>query len=281
MTGRLPHHLTNPNPKVYLNDNYITLDFETTNSLKGSALCPQNRIVLSVWDYRGNLVHDFSGEYNLDHLVKLCYDADFIVAHNAKFELQWLARCGLDLSRVIVWDTMIAEHVIGGNKYYPNQLSLDAIVKRRGIGGKMGIVSKWIKNGICPSEIPKSLLLKYCVSDVRLTLTLFRQQLKEIQESSLLPVLYTRCLLTPVLADIESNGMRLDVTRVTQLYEEKENEFTRLDEQLDALTSGINVNSPKQLAEFSIHRLGDRGTPKIWRAYPHAYGVTKNRRRNH
>jgi hypothetical protein len=173
---RLPDHILNPDPEIYRSKNYVTIDFETTIIGKGLPLYPDNRIVLAAWELgadhprvsrvqkgrsseeRGHrMFHRFDGEFGHNQLVRDIEAADFIIAHNAKFELGWLARCGLDLTKVIVWDTMLAEYVIGGNRWQWTKVSLQSCAKRH-FGedeGKVDVISALIKAGVCCSEIPQ------------------------------------------------------------------------------------------------------------------------------
>lgn len=257
--GGLPQFLIDLDPDIYRSKNYVVLDFETTNKDKGSALHDDNRIVLACWlTVRGekrSLHSRFASEFDLGELVRHCESADFLVAHNAKFELQWLERCGYDIGSRPVYDTMLAEYVLGGNRYNMAQLSLDKIAQRRKIEGKVGVVSALIKAGVPVEDIPAEWLEKYCKQDVLLTHTLYVQTLEELLDSERLPVLYTRCLLTPVLADIEKNGMQLDSTKVLPLLEEKEKEYEFLQRKLTREAGGINLNSPVQLGEFLYETL--------------------------
>jgi DNA polymerase III epsilon subunit-like protein len=98
--------LDNPSTDVYSSE-YIVLDFETTNEDKGSALNPDNSIVLSAWSTGNNVNHKFGTEYELNELVQMCEER-LLIAHNAKFELQWLKRAGCELTSVVVWDTYVA-----------------------------------------------------------------------------------------------------------------------------------------------------------------------------
>lgn len=254
---KLPEFLTNPNPNIFRDGTWVVLDFETTNQNKGAAADPSNKIVFAHWiTSAGKRRSVFAGEFELQELVDDINAADFLIAHNAKFELQWLHRCGLDLHSVLVYDTMLAEYVIGGNRWQFGQLSLDAIAQRRWRRGKGSLVSKLIKAGVSPDLMPQSWVSKYCELDVSLTLDLYRVQLADMQGTKLLPIVYSRCLLTPVLADIEHNGMVLDADAVNAAYRKASAELERLTGELDAITGGINFNSGKQLAEFLYDTLG-------------------------
>lgn len=184
---------------------------------------------------------------------------DFLVAHNAKFELQWLARMGVDIAKLLVYDTMLGEWVIAGNRQLPK--SLDATAKRYGVGEKEHTVAKLISLGVNPLNIPAEWLGTYCEQDVRITDAIFLKQREELKERKQLHLQYTRCLLTPVLADIEANGVTLDKEAVYDEYERVRNEYRATTQRLDELAeqaglSGINWRSRKQVAELLYDKLG-------------------------
>lgn len=253
----LPWHVAYPCPELYEIGKPLFLDFETTNLDKGSALNPHNRIVCAAWQlgWDGKLCLKRGSEYDQTELVQAVKDCDFIVAHNAKFELQWLARCGVDLHDVVVYDTMIAEYVIGGNRWMLQHLGLGKTLERHKLPGKENVVGKMIKAGICPSEIPEEWLHRYVLQDVRVLPLLMKSQLTTFGGTRLLPVVYNRCLLTPVLADMETVGMRLDTNLVRNKYREALAEYERLERQANVLTGGINLGSRPQLAKYLYETL--------------------------
>jgi len=252
----LPWFLTNPDPNIYLSNNYLVLDFETTNKDKGDPLNRDNNIVLACWKWglHGEVHSRWGNEYELLELVQACEKADFILAQNAKFELGWLQRCGLDISKVLCYDTMLGAYVQDGNRRKPRDL--DSLAGRYSIRPKDSFVKILINASICPSEIPRGLLKKYCISDVLITEQVFLRQREELSQNNLLPVVYTRCLFTPVLADIEKNGLQLDEERVNVEYSKDAKRYKELEAELFELTGGINPNSPGQVAEFLYDRLG-------------------------
>lgn len=253
----LPSFLTDPDPYVYVNGKHVTLDFETTNLRKGSALDENNRLLLAVWkcSWKEGLRVVHGSEFDMQLLLDDIAEADFIVAHNAKFELQWLDRCGLELHDVLVFDTMLAGYVLGGNRKKMQHLSLDRMAAERLGEKKTEVVSKLIKSGAPVEDIPVSWLEKYCRMDVELTHRLYVSLIEELFNEELLPVMYTRCLLTPALADIEKNGMYLDSEKVLPMLEEKEREFDELAEQLSRMTGGVNLASPKQFGVYLYETL--------------------------
>lgn len=263
MHESLPQFVTHPNPRGYLGGNYVVVDFETTNHEHGSALDGRNSLLLACWrvgrDHREsqpgtNAYSKWGDEFHQSELVAAIASADFFVAHHAKFELQWFKRIGVDLRKVLPYDTMIGEKVLAGNRKF--LLGLDATAGRRGLGSKEAWVSLCIKAGVCPSHIPARALESYCRQDVALTERVFLQQRGDLAERDLLAVHYCRNLVTPVLADIEFNGMMLDKERVSETFEDYSRRYASLESEFSALTGGINVKSHKQLAEHIYGKLG-------------------------
>ena len=254
--SKLPDWLANPDPEVYHSPNYLALDFETTNIEKGSALNPDNRIVLSCWQNTSGMHYSWGGEMEQQELVKACNEADFLIAHNAKFELQWLDRCGFDIGSKPVWCTMVGEWVLAGNRSWGILASLDDCLERRGLPTKVDLVKQMIRSGVCPSEIPESLLLKYCKDDTRLGYVLYRYQLHEMRNTKLVPVVFTRCMVTAPLADIETNGLHLDAERVEKEYDRTLAELNEVLDELSVVAEGVNPQSPPQVAEFVYGELG-------------------------
>lgn len=255
----LPKHITNPNANIYLeSDNWIVVDLETTNIDKGDPLNEENSIVLAVWyDNNNKQTHvKWGNEYELSDLVDLCEQVDYIICHNTKFELGWLVRCGIDLTKVLPYCSMIAHWVIMGNRPAGKFASLNRVADYYQLGSKGDIVSKLIKSGVCPSEIPKHWLEEYCVQDVQLTLEVFLKQREELHELNLTHLVYTRNIFTPVLVDMERNGMHLDPERVKITKDKYYAEYRELTEELDQISEGINRGSNKQLAEFLYERMG-------------------------
>jgi DNA polymerase-1 len=251
-----PKFIASPDPGIFLSDNYLVLDFETTNREHGIALDPLNGLLLACWRRgrnhpnfgRGESRAVWGDEFAQGELTDDVGLSDFVVAHFTKFELQWLRRCGADLRRILPACTLIAEKVLWANR--PVELSLDATLGRRGIPGKHATVAAMIHSGVCPSEIPRGMLQAYCEWDVASTELVYLEQRKELEALNLLPVYFCRNIVTPVLADIEFNGMRLDRDRVEETHADYSQRYNALEEKFRGTTGGINFKSGKQIRQF-------------------------------
>lgn len=269
----LPPFLNNLDPYVYLGNNYVVLDFEidVQDGAYGHAAHRGNSLLLACWKlgkghpfYAGMYTKTqaaWADEFEQHDLEEAIAFADFVVAHNAKYELGWLKRCGLDLRKVLVFDTKLGEYVLMGNLAAgdefnsPRSISLDACCRRRGWRPKDPVVDIMMGHGINPASMPRPWLEGRCRQDVESTERLFLDQRVTLSATNRLPVLYTRCLLTPVLTEMEFEGMALDPERVEKAYWESQAEFKELQAEMDSMTGGINWRSSKQIGEFIYDKL--------------------------
>lgn len=254
---RLPAFVREPNRRRYESDNYVVIDFETTNLDYGSPYNPDNRLLLAVGiSGRGERKVSWGNEYEQGDFVQWLLTHEFIIAQNLKFEAGWLARMGLPLEKLLGYCTVIGEYVLDGNRQ--SKRDLDSLAKRYDAPVKESVVSTLIKAGVSPENIPKPWLEDYCVQDVLTTKDVFVAQRAKLMEYGLLPHVQTRCLLTPVLVDMEFIGMHLDPNRVKKMYQKVVKEYNDAKTRLEDFAGGINLNSPKQKAEYIYDRLGFR-----------------------
>lgn len=259
LMAKLPEWLQHPRPAIYESNNYTVVDFETTTLDKGSPHNPQNQLLCASWingpDHpRPGEYHITGSEYEMGQLVSDIQDADYFVAHSAKFEAGWLERCGLPLREMLHACTQLAEKVIAGNRPFGNWAKLQDCCKRRGLKGK-DIMGELIRLGVDTLSIQPRWLAEYCTKDVRATEQLWLLQREEMCMDGLLPVFFTRNILTPVLYDIEKPGLCLDPERVHAVWAWHLQERNRLEKQFAELTDGVNPKSNPQKQELLYQRL--------------------------
>jgi DNA polymerase-1 len=71
-----------------------------------------------------------------------------------------------------------------------------------------------------------------------------------------MPVFFTRCIVTPVLALMEGRGVHLDPERVAAEHAAQTARLAELETELAVVTGGINLASRKQLGEVLYDKLG-------------------------
>jgi len=245
-------------PDIYHSQNYVVLDFETTSLDYGSAINNLNNLVLACWlQVRGNerrYKHSWGGEYSHPDLLGDIASADFLVAQNAKFELQWLKRMGVNLRRVLPADTFLAQWVLDGNLMLPRDL--DSLAAKYDAPPKHQQVADMIAAGVDVRDVPKEWLKQYCYGDVTTTHEVFLRQLEELERRDMMHIWHTRNLTCAVISDMEFTGMTLDKDRVREEYVTQMARREQLKRELDELCGGINLASPKQLAVLLYDTLG-------------------------
>lgn len=255
--------------ETFLSDNYVVLDFEiaVNDEGHGSPVNEVNHMLLACWKrgpghpafvpYASNVVYSqWGNEYEQSEVLDAIEQADFFIAHHAKYECGWLIRAGMHYEDMTCFCTLLGEYVrlgnraAGGEGMAPMSLSLDACTRRRGGRPKDPVVDLLIKNGISPERIPQQWLEQRCRQDVSTTEQLFLSLRRTLRASGRLPVLWTRCLITPNLAKIETEGMFVDGPRVEEAHAQYSARLVVLMEQMREMTGGINPRSSKQVAEF-------------------------------
>jgi len=239
----------------YMQGPYLVLDLETTTLDYGDANNVNNEIVAASWYRSGtDKVHyKYGNEYEqlglMTAVEKVLNDGGFIVAHNAKFEIKWLQRMGLDPARVLCYDTMLGEHVIRGNRMHM-KVNLNDTAQRYGCTAKAYYVDLWLKNGIDTKAMPEPLVRARVVKDVKDTTRSFLRQREVLFNRGQLEVQVTRCLFTPVLADMEMQGIFLNKPLVDKEYRQVLRQYTLAQSDWNNKYGEVNPRSVPQMAKL-------------------------------
>lgn len=177
------------------------------------------------------------------------------VGQNLKYDIKILKRYGIEIKGKL-FDTMIAHYLINPDmrhnmdvlsetylKYSPK--SIETLIGKKG------------KNQKSMRDVEVEQVKEYAVEDTDVTL-----QLKEVFEP-ILEQTNTRKLfdeieipLVPVLADMESEGVRLDVDYLKTLSSELALDIKTLEMRIyEAAGHSFNLASPKQLGEILFDKL--------------------------
>ncbi|MGE4345988.1 MAG: DNA polymerase I [Flavobacteriaceae bacterium] len=177
------------------------------------------------------------------------------VGQNLKYDIKILKRYGIEIKGKL-FDTMIAHYLINPDmrhnmdvlsetylKYSPK--SIETLIGKKG------------KNQKSMRDVEVEQVKEYAVEDTDVTL-----QLKEVFEP-ILEQTQTRKLfdeieipLVPVLADMESEGVRLDVDYLKTLSLELASDIKTIEMRIyEAAGHSFNLASPKQLGEILFDKL--------------------------
>ncbi len=173
---------------------------------------------------------------------------------NAKYDRLIFLRHGLELGGVII-DTLLADYLRDSNAKH----GLDVIAKRE-FGFTPTNFSDLVKRGQTFANVDIKQASLYCGMDVFLTRRLalrLRTQLKEMGNELITILEEIEQPLEPILAEMESTGIRIDIPYLKKLSGELSVKLNDLEEQAYKLAgSEFNLASPKQLGILLFETLG-------------------------
>jgi DNA polymerase I-like protein with 3'-5' exonuclease and polymerase domains len=165
----------------------LVIDTETTILNKGNPFDFRNRccyIGCFDGDTYNLLDLEYTDKLKKENLVQsnlLVSNHSLVVAFNAKFDLHWLRRYGIDFSHCDVWDCQLVEFILSHQTTpYP---SLDSVADHYGLGHKLNIVeTEYWSKGIDTPDVPRDILEEYLTQDLNLTYQIYLKQLEQVNE---------------------------------------------------------------------------------------------------
>ena len=179
------------------------------------------------------------------------------IGHNLKFDMAVLLWQGLEV-RGAIFDTMLAAYVIapearrGMDILARTVLGYEPIAIESLIGEKKkGVKQKTLR------EVPLDKVTEYATEDADITLQLaeaLRPKIKEMGQTRVFEDV--ECPLVSVLAQMEYEGIRMDVPVIEVLSEDLQDELAVIRGRIYELAGeAFNLNSPKQLGEILFDKL--------------------------
>ncbi len=192
-------------------------------------------------------------------LGPLLADPDFPwVAHHWNFDFKILAEAGMPAGSLAGGYTLLAAYLLNPDRSGSLRLK-DLVLTHLNI--KMTEISELIGQGddmVTMAGVTIEDTARYACQDADATLQLHGVLAPRVAEAGMEKVYREVELpLTPVLARMELEGVRLDREHFRRLSREAEGELSRLTEEIHALAGRpFRINSPKQLAEVLFEDLG-------------------------
>jgi DNA polymerase I-like protein with 3'-5' exonuclease and polymerase domains len=244
----------------------VSYDLETQTFNKGNAFDSRNKLCLaglfhaqdafSIGEGKGEEYEIYDIECTdtpyreqLDTLRSSLLSSDVIVIANAKFELAWSRKYGIDLYDKRIWDVLLC-HFILTNQSHPYP-SLNDVAEYYGLGTKLDKIAEYWAKGYQTNEIPYDELEEYLKRDLELTLQIYYKQKEELDRRPHLKSLVNVSMMdTLVLADMEYNGLFYDFDLSQERAKGLQEKITSLDEKLVNIydIAGINWNSNDHLS---------------------------------
>ena len=234
------------------------IDCETTIHNKGHPFDQRNKLcaVGTYGNADGAVLQIEHGENPYGENLRLLSDRvptwDLLVFFNAKFDLTWLWKYGIDLSVKKVWDTQLFEYLASNQAWiYPD---LETSCQRRGISTpKERDIEAYWDAGINTTEIPWELIEKRVRVDAHLTYRLYEEQLKEFNTwpQARKNLFRLHCADLMVLHEIERNGFYYGEEESKAEARKTSARILDLEGQIKAFAPvdvGVNLNSPQQVS---------------------------------
>lgn len=178
-----------------------------------------------------------------------------LVLQNFKYDYQ-IIKHNFDIELKLYADTMILSWLLNTNEKVGLDYQIDKHFRH-----KMISFSDVVKKGENFSNVEISKACEYAAEDALMTLKLFQKQLeifKEKNEEEILKLAFdVEFEFIYVLAEMENNGIKIDVNLLKE-YKEKSNKYiSELTSQIHQV-SGVefNINSTKQLGVVLFETLG-------------------------
>ena len=178
------------------------------------------------------------------------------IAHNAKYDYIVLARHGVTVTP-LTFDTMLAEFILDPSS---RNLGLKNLAQAR-LGEEMTHIEDLIGKGkkqISMAEVAVESVAQYAAADAEVTLRLLpilQTELKRVNGEKLLTEIDLP--LTPVLAEMEMEGVLLDLPFFKEMSNELAKRLAEIERQIFAMVGKtFNVNSTQQLSDVLFNTLG-------------------------
>lgn len=184
------------------------------------------------------------------------------IAHNLKYDLKVLLQYGIDVKGP-TFDTMIAHYLINPDMRHNMDVLAETYLGYQPqsiteLIGKKGPKQRSMR------EVPLDQQKEYAVEDADITFQLKTHFTKELQNSHLEKLFRDiEIPLVSVLADMEREGIRVDVDYLQKLSDEFGKEAQNLEERIyEQAGERFNLASPKQLGPILFDKLKLVDKPK-------------------
>lgn len=176
--------------------------------------------------------------------------------HNIKYDLEIIQKEGITLHG-IAFDTMVASYLLNPGS---RQHNLDSVVFAE-LGHEMipikALIGEKGKNQITMNQVPVEKVSYYSCEDADYTSRLVKPLARQLEEKVNLGLLEKiEVPLIPVLAEIETNGVKVDPKFLNNMSKNFAKEIQDIERKIYKLAGReFNISSPLQLKEILFEKL--------------------------
>lgn len=256
----------------------LVLDLETTverieGRIDNSPKNPNNRCVSAHYGWLGETtVNEVNTDIwyhsecivpsGIDRLKEFLSEADLIICHNAKFDIEWLQEMGFEIP-ALVFDTMIAEYLLAKGQNRTLNLKDSALRRKTESIKKSDLIDEMFKNGTGFEDMPLATVVEYAEADVKATGELYFSQqeiLDREHNQSLKKVIPFMNEMLMFLCEIEMNGVKIDMDALLEVEREFQTEKEKLEKRLQEIAEEemgdepVNFNSGAHMTKVIYSR---------------------------
>ena len=177
------------------------------------------------------------------------------IGQNLKYDIKVLFKYGIEVAAPI-YDTMVAHYLINPDMRHNMDTLSETYLNYQPVSIE-SLIGKKGKNQKSFESVPLDQQTEYAVEDADITYQLkqvFQPKLEEIKAEKLFNEV--EIPLIKVLADMEKEGITLDVPALAEISKELETDLAELEQKIYGFAEEeFNLNSPKQLGDILFNKM--------------------------
>jgi DNA polymerase-1 len=177
------------------------------------------------------------------------------IGQNIKYDLLILRRYGIEVSAPL-FDTMLAHYLVEPDKRHNMDILAEHYLHYKPVSIET-LIGRKGKNQLSMAEIPVEKVKEYAVEDADITLQLKEKLAPELQQRAVEKVFQeVEIPLIHVLADIETEGVKVDVAFLQDYSRQLATDSERIEHEIYELAGQkFNIGSPRQVGEILFEKL--------------------------
>jgi len=191
---------------------------------------------------------------------------------NLKYDISILKWYDVDVKGRL-FDTMLAHYLIQPDMRHNMDLLAETYLNYRPVSIE-SLIGKKGKNQADIRTVDLETLKDYACEDADITLQLRQAFEPELKKANAIDLFHDiEVPLVPVLASMEAEGVRLDISALRDYSGQLEKEIADLEKEIHQLAGEkFNISSPKQLGEILFEKLKITGNPRLTKTKQYSTG---------